>query len=128
MENSIRKTMLTLTSENRVLERLWRSRVRRVCGGGHHRKLADNPKIFLHLMPIDNSSFNIDSRKSDLRELQYKIPLASGHHAHYYRVNIDGLFNFSASPKDESLIISYAHLFWDGSVEFCDAYFWQSSK
>lgn len=121
MENSIRKAFLASQNPYRRLDTLWRNRVRTVAGGLEHLPLGANPKIFLHLIPVSDAPFSFDRHDPQIIEVLRNIPLLFDHHPHHHRINIDGFFNFAVANQNNSEIKSYVQVFWDGSVECCDA-------
>lgn len=121
MESSIRQTFLSSRNANRKIDLIWRSRVRHLVAGIEHIPLLTNPKIFLHLIPLTEKPFLIDRHKQEHQDTARSLSLLFGQQSHYHHINIDGFFGYTASRNSNSDIGSYAQIFWDGSVEFCDA-------
>lgn len=121
MEHSIRKAFLASQNPYRRLDTLWRNRVRATAGGLEHRPLSANPKIFLHLIPVSDAPFSFDRHDPQIVEALRNVPVLFSDYAHYHRINVDGSLGYMASDQGHSDIESYVQVFWDGSVECCDA-------
>ncbi|GEM_PF-2478552 len=121
MVSSIRKALLEPQNLHRRIDFIWRSRVRHLIAGVEHVPLVANPKIFLHLIPLTETPFLIDRHKQEHQDTARNLKLFLGHHSPYHHINIDGFFGYDALQKSNSDISSYVQIFWDGSVEFCDA-------
>lgn len=121
METSIRKALLTTLDTNRRADLIWRSRIRLLSTNRNHMALANGPKIFLHLVPLGTEQFSLDRYSQQLDDSIKSLHLLLDQYAHYHRINIDGFLGYSTSGQVKSDIVSYYQVFWDGSIEFCNA-------
>ena len=117
MESSIRKALLANLDINRRADLIWRSRIRLLSANRSHMPLANGPKIFLHLVPLDTEQFSLDRYGQQLDDSVKSLHLLLDQYPHYHRVNVDGFLGYSTSGQVKSDIVSYYQVFWDGSIE-----------
>lgn len=84
--------------------------------------LYQNPKIVLHLIPINafkpSQKYNIDSLTSETYKLHDKLPLIY-RSVQNWSYNLDGLF--TCSSNEEGTFSAYTQLYRNGIIEAVDA-------
>lgn len=84
--------------------------------------LYQNPKIVLHLIPINtfnpSQKYDIDSLTSEISKPHDKLPLIYRHVLNW-RYNLDGLFTYS--DNEEGTFSAYTQLYRNGVIEAVEA-------